>query len=65
MRSKKKEKNEIIHGGYCDLNCRHCYEEILNSEGGIEGDYTIGGYVEYYCNLGHSISFGSFCQDYE
>ena len=23
------------------------------------------GYVEYYCGLGHSLSYGSFCKDYE
>lgn len=52
-------------GGYCDVNCRHCYEELLDSYGGIVGDYVDGGYIEYYCHLGHSLSFGSFCEDYQ
>ncbi|WP_458405222.1 zinc-ribbon domain-containing protein [Methanobrevibacter sp.] len=57
--------NEMSHGGYCDLNCIHCREEFLDSEGAIVGDFTSEGIVEYYCNLGHSISYGSFCKDYE
>lgn len=52
------------YGGYCDLNCIHCREEFLDSEGDITGDYS-GGEVEYYCNLEHSLSYGSFCKDYE
>ena len=65
MSSKKIEKNKIAHGNYCNLNCRHCYEEFLDSGGGIVGDFDDGGYVEYYCRLGHSLSFGRFCDDYE
>ena len=63
--NKKTEENITIRGGYCSLNCRHCYEELLDSGGGIVGDYEIDGNVEYYCSLGHSISYGSFCEDYE
>ena len=63
--SNKIEKTEIVHGNYCDFNCRHCYEEFLDSRGGIVGDFDSEGYVEYYCQLGHSVSFGSFCEDYE
>ena len=63
--SKKIEKNEPVHGGYCNLNCRHCYEEFMDSGGGIVGDFDSEGYVEYYCGLGHSLSYGSFCKDYE
>lgn len=65
MRNKEKEKNEIINGDYCSLSCRHCYEEFLDSSGGIVGDFDSGGCYEYYCNLGHSVHFGSFCEDYE
>ncbi len=61
----KIEESESITGGYCSLNCRHCYEEFLDSGGGIVGDYDIEGYVEYYCHLGHQISYGSYCEDYE
>ena len=63
--AKKTEENTMIHGGYCSLNCRHCYEEFLDSGGGIVGDFDIEGNVEYYCRLGHPISYGSFCEDYE
>ena len=63
--SKKIENNETSNGGYCDLSCMHCFEEFLDSCGGIVGDFDSEGYVEYYCNLGHSISYGSFCKDYE
>ena len=65
MISREIEKNKKIRGGYCGLGCRHCYEEFLDSGGGIVGDFDSEGYVEYYCNLGHSIAFGSFCKDYE
>ena len=63
---KKIEKNEPIYGGYCSLSCRHCYEEIIDSGGGITADYSedMCG-VDYYCELGHSIAYGSFCEDYE
>ena len=59
-------EDEIVHGDYCDLNCRHCYEEIIDSDGGITADYSedMCG-VDYYCDLGHSIVYGSFCEDYE
>lgn len=57
--------NEINPGNYCNLNCIHCREEFLDSGGEIVGDFTSDGIVEYYCNLGHSISYGSFCKDYE
>ena len=63
--SSKIEKTEIVHGNYCDFNCRYCYEEFLDSRGGIVGDFDSEGYVEYYCQLGHSLSFGSYCEDYE
>ncbi|WP_296785215.1 zinc ribbon domain-containing protein [uncultured Methanobrevibacter sp.] len=62
---KKTEKTKTVRGGHCNLNCRHCYEEFLDSGGGIVGDFDSEGYTEYYCHLGHSISFGSFCEDYE
>ena len=65
MMSKKIEKNETVNRGYCNLNCRHCYEEFIDSGGGIVGDFDSEGYVEYYCRLGHPISFGRFCEDYE
>lgn len=65
IRSKIIEKKEIVHGNKCNLNCRHCYEEFLDGGGGIVGDFDSEGYVEYYCRLGHSISFGRFCEDYE
>ena len=53
------------NGGYCDLSCIHCCEEFLNSSGAIVGDFDDGGYFEYYCNLGHALSYGSFCKDYK
>ena len=65
MMSKKIEKNETVNRSYCNLNCRHCYEEFIDSGGGIVGDFDSEGYVEYYCRLGHPISFGRFCEDYE
>ena len=65
MKSKKIKDNEMISGGYCDLNCQHCYEELFDSEGGIVGDLDSEGYTEYYCHLGHSITFGRYCEDYK
>ena len=58
-------KIKRTRGGNCSLNCRHCYEEFLDSGGGIVGDFDSEGYVEYYCHLGHPISYGRFCEDYE
>ena len=65
MGSKEIEGNERTRGGYCDLSCRHCREELLDSRGGIVGDYVDGGMFEYYCLLGHQISYGKFCEYYE
>ena len=58
--SRKVENN----GGYCSFNCIHYCEEFLGSEGEIVGDFTSDGVVDYYCNLGHSLTYGSFCHDY-
>ena len=58
-------ERKTTRGGYCGLSCRHCYEELLDSDGGIVGDYVDGGMYEYYCALGHPISHGSFCEYYE
>ncbi|WP_407422323.1 zinc ribbon domain-containing protein [Methanobrevibacter sp.] len=57
-------RDEPDYGGYCSLRCRHCYEEYLDSMGGIVGDFDAGGSYEYYCTLGHHVSFGRFCEDY-
>ena len=65
LKRKKIEENERTYGGYCGLGCRHCYEEFLDSGGGIVGDFDSGGCVEYYCSLGHSVSHGRFCEYYE
>ena len=65
MKSKKIKENEMISGGYCNLNCQHCYEELFDSGGGIVGDLDSEGYTEYYCHLGHSITFGRYCEDYK
>ena len=64
-RRRELEWIEMYGGGYCSLSCSHCYEEFFDSGGGISGDFDAGGYSEYYCNVGHSVSFGSFCKDYE
>ena len=61
----KISKNEMRNGGYCSLNCRHCYEEFFDGGGGIVGDFDSAGYTEYYCHLGHSVVYGRFCEDYE
>lgn len=65
IKNQKIEENKRSHGGYCSLSCRHCYEEFLDSGGGIVGDFDSGGYVEYYCALGHPRNIGMFCEDYE
>ena len=64
-REKEMMANKRTRGGYCGLGCIHCYEEFLDSGGGIVGDFDSEGCVEYYCRLGHSASHGSFCEDYE
>ena len=64
-KSNKIEEKKMARGGYCNLSCIHCYEEFLDSGGEIAGDFTSDGTYEYYCNLGHSVYYGSFCEDYE
>jgi hypothetical protein len=53
------------NGGYCDYSCKHYCEELLDSSGGIVGIYTDGGIVDHYCDLGHSVSYGSYCEHYD
>ena len=65
LNRKKFENNKMNRGGYCGFGCKHYYEEFLDSGGGIVGDFDSDGYVEYYCNLGHSLADGRFCEDYE
>ena len=65
IRRKEVEWIKIHGGGYCSLDCSHCYEEFLDSHGAIVGDFDSEGFVEYYCGLGHTVSFGSYCEDYE
>ena len=65
IKEKEMEKNERIHGGYCNYNCKHFYEEYLDSGGTIVGDFDSEGIVDYYCNLNHSVAIGKFCEDYE
>lgn len=68
MEELKKREMEYIRqygGGYCGFSCRHYYEEYFDSHGGIVGDIDSEGYVEYYCNLGHTIADGKYCKDYE
>ena len=65
---RKRQEEEYIRqfgGGYCSPNCRHYYEEYFDVHGGIVGDIDDEGYVDYYCHLGHPLSPGSYCQDYE
>lgn len=63
--NRRVQANERKRGGYCGWGCQHCYEEFLDSAGGIVGDFDEGGYVEYYCHLGHPIAFGRYCEYYE
>ena len=66
MRQNRIKGNNQSRGGYCTFTCRHCYEEILDSGGGITADYSddmCGTY--YYCSLGHDFVDGRFCEDYE
>ena len=52
-------------GGYCGFDCRYFYEEYFDVHGAIIGDLDNEGYVEYNCRLGHTVSEGAFCVDYE
>ena len=65
MSKKRIEENERTYGGYCGYSCRHYYEEFLDRAGGIVGDFDSEGSVDYYCNLGHNLVEGRFCEDYE
>ena len=68
LAERRKQEEEYIRqygGGYCSSSCRYHYEEIITSYG-ISADYTddMCG-VDYCCSLGHFVSHGSFCKDYE
>ena len=68
QKERKRREMEYIRqygGGYCNYSCRYCYEEYFDSHGGVVGDIDDEGYVEYNCRLGHSVSYGGFCKDYE
>ena len=68
LEEQKRREMEYIRqygGGYCGFGCRHYYEEFFDDHGAIVGDFDGGGYVEYNCRLGHSVSNGGFCKDYE
>lgn len=67
-KERKKRQEEYIRqygGGFCDYSCRYCYEEFFDSRGAVVGDIDNEGYSEYYCSLGHSLNYGSYCKDYE
>lgn len=68
VQERRRQEAEYIRrfgGGYCGLSCKYCYEEFFDSGGAITADFDGGGYTEYYCSLGHTVSLGSFCKDYE
>ena len=65
---RRKWEEEYIRqygGGYCSSSCIYYYEEIITQHG-ISADYTedLCG-VDHCCSLGHCVSEGSFCKDYE
>lgn len=60
----KIEKNEI-QGGYCDDTCKYYCEEFIDDDGQISFDFTGTEVIDYYCTLGHSFAYGSFCKYYE
>ena len=64
-RRREEEYIRQFGGGYCSSSCRYHYEEIITPQG-VSVDYTDDMYgVDYCCSLGHSVSYGSFCKDYE
>jgi predicted nucleic acid-binding Zn ribbon protein len=63
-RVRKIEENKS-HGGNCGYGCKHFREEYLGIDGGLDFDFTGEEIVDHYCDLGHSISYGSFCKYYE
>ena len=68
MEEQKRREMEYIRqygGGYCGLGCRYCYEEYFDRRGAVIGDLDNEGYVEYNCQLGHTVSEGRFCPDFE
>ena len=61
---RRRKRGENRFGRYCDFGCRYFYEEFLDENGGIVGDYDPGGAgVDYYCKLGYPV--GGFCEYYE
>lgn len=61
------DSDESCHsqGGYCSSSCRHYDKEFYDTGGKTLADFDNDGNFGDYCRLGHSISFGSFCKDYE
>ena len=52
-------------GGYCNSGCIYYHEEYMDRCGGVVGDIDDSGYIEYNCDLGYFVSYGSFCKDYK
>ena len=68
LAEKRKREEEYMRkygGGYCDSSCRYYSEEYMDSRGGVVGDIDDSGYIEYNCDLGYFVSYGSFCKDYK
>lgn len=63
---RKMSANTRKTGGYCDSSCRHYLEEYMDRTGEITYDLSCETImIDYYCNLGHYTTPGSFCKYYE
>ena len=58
------EKNET-EGGYCNYSCKYYIEQYIDMNGGMDFDFSGDEIIDYYCSLGHSLAYGSFCKYYE
>ena len=61
----KASTSNVEDGGYCDYSCIHFTEEFIDSDGEIGYDFTGSEIIDHYCNLGHYVSYGSFCKYHE
>ena len=57
------KKEECV--GYYNYSCIHYFEEYISADGGLSFDFTGDEIIDHYCNLGHSLSYGSYCRYYE
>ncbi len=68
-KNKKEQDASVKRTGnenFCGFGCKYFHEEFLDENGGmVDHIDPEGAGVDYYCDLGHSVYSGNFCEYYE